>query len=347
MDHLNFANDHELFNSLEAILSSSERNLHEFISDLPNILATNNFRRGFHSEETNENKIHTFFNKFSTSSVSVSKDNAKELIALESKCEKLSAEVERLTTEKETAYEEIRHLKDQVLSQSIYCATLGAVLGNLTWRASRFPQTIDAWLSTLQSKLEEFLSIVYGTFSAFVNTYKTSLPPTSNVEYKFIIGLLGIVTNLSASPEGREFLITNSSGKEFVLEIIKLIPELPPSSGSSPLKRLILMVLYNVSMNKTGLQYLLASRVGDPLSHCLRDKSSMEETQLLCLRVLQSITYDLTEPKYIQDLTAAIPIDMIELMVSSKRSNLSNIAKQVIKHLRNCEKNCKVTSQDV
>lgn len=111
--------------------------------------------------------------------------------------------------------------------------------------------------------------------------------------------------------------------------------------------RLILMVLYNVSMNKTGLQYLLASRVGDPLSHCLRDKSSMEETQLLCLRVLQSVTYDLTEPKYIQDLTAAIPIDMIESMVSSKRGNLSNIAKQVIKHLRNCEKNCKVTCQDV
>lgn len=111
--------------------------------------------------------------------------------------------------------------------------------------------------------------------------------------------------------------------------------------------RLMLMILYNVSMNKTGLQYLLESRVGDTLSHCLRDKSSMEEMRLLCLRVLQSITYNLTEPKYIQDLTTAIPIDMIESMVSPRCDNLSNIAKQVIKHLQNCENNYKVASQNV
>lgn len=92
-------------------------------------------------------------------------------------------------------------------------------------------------VSQLQNKLGEFLSIVDVTFSEFVNIYKTSLPPTSSVEYKFIIGLLGIVTNLSASPKGREFLITNFSGGEFVLKIIKLIPELPSSPGSLSLKR--------------------------------------------------------------------------------------------------------------
>ncbi|XP_014484844.1 PREDICTED: heat shock factor 2-binding protein-like [Dinoponera quadriceps] len=267
MDEFSFENDQELFNSLETILSSTERNFHEFIDDIPNILVTNNFECKFKNEETNGDKIHMLFNKFSTSS--------------------------------------------------------------------------------LQSKLGEFLSIVDGTFSAFVNTYKISLPPTNNVEYKFIIGLLGIVTNLSASPEGREFLITNFSGREFVRKIIQLISELPSDSGSSPLKRLMLMVLYNVSVNKTGLQYLLESRVGDSLSHCLRDKSTVEEMQLLCLRVLQSVTYDLTEPRYIQDLNAAIPIDMIETIACSKRDNLSDIAKQVIEHLRNYEQNCKVTSQDV
>ncbi|EFN80570.1 Heat shock factor 2-binding protein [Harpegnathos saltator] len=232
------------------------------------------------------------------------------MITLESKCEELSVQVERLMTEKETAHEEIRRLKDQ-------------------------------------NELGEFLSIADGTFSAFNNTYKTSLPPTSNVEYKFVIGLLGIVSNLSASPEGREFLITNSSGRELVQKIIQLIPELPSASGSSSLKRLMLMVLYNVSINKTGLQYLLESRVGDPLRHCLRDKSSMEETQVLCLRVLQSVTYDLTEPKYIEDLNATIPIDMIETMALSKSDNLNNVAKQVIKHLRNCEKYRTVMSQNV
>lgn len=41
-------------------------------------------------------------------------DNTKEMLALESKCEELSVQVERLTTEKETAREEIKRLKDQV-----------------------------------------------------------------------------------------------------------------------------------------------------------------------------------------------------------------------------------------
>lgn len=76
-----------------------------------------------------------------------------------------------------------------------------------------------------------------GTFEAFVNTYRSAFPPTSNVEYQFVMGLLGIVTNISASPEGREFLITNSNGTEFVRKLIKLTPELPSAPGTVSLKR--------------------------------------------------------------------------------------------------------------
>lgn len=102
--------------------------------------------------------------------------------------------------------------------------------------------------------------------------------------------------------------------------------------------RLMLMILFNVSLNKKGLRCLLESRVEDMLSHCLNDKSSREKIQLLCLRVLQSITYDLAEPEYIQHLTVTIPIDRIETMVSSEHADISNVAKQVVQHLRNCQK---------
>ncbi|XP_024874517.1 heat shock factor 2-binding protein-like [Temnothorax curvispinosus] len=326
-------------NSLETILCSSERNAHEFIDNIPQIFAIDDLKAVSRREETNgEKNSHTLYDKFSTSSVSASKDNAKEIVALESKCEELRAQIECLTKQKEDAFEEIERLKDQILSQSTYCTSLGAVLGNLTWRASRFPQIVDAWLSNFQNKIGEFLSIVNGTFDAFVNTYRSAFPPTSNVEYQFVMGLLGVVTNISASPEGREFLITNSSGTEFVQKLIKLTPELPSAPGTVSLKRLILMILYNVSMNKTGLQYLLESRVGDALSHCLGDEASSEEMQLLCLRVLQSVTYDLEEPKYVHDLTTIIPFERIETMMSAKRSDISGAAEQVIKHLRHSQK---------
>ncbi|XP_012055043.1 PREDICTED: heat shock factor 2-binding protein-like [Atta cephalotes] len=338
MDEFNLENEHELLNSLETILNSTECNLHEFIDDIPQIFATDNLKAVSHKEETNGEKTHTLFDKFSTSSVNASKDNTNEIVALKSKCEELHTQIECLTKEKEEAFEEVERLKDQILSQSTYCTSLGAVLGNLTWRASRFPQIVDTWLSNFQSKIGEFLSIVNGTFGAFVNTYRSAFPPTSNVEYQFVMGLLGIVTNISASPEGREFLITNSSGTEFVQKLIKLTPELPSASGTISLKRLMLMILYNVSMNKTGLQYLLESRVEDTLSHCLDDEASSEEMQLLCLRVLQSVTYDLDKPKYIHNLITAIPIEKIEIMTSAKRSDISNAAKQVIKYLRHSQK---------
>jgi len=102
--------------------------------------------------------------------------------------------------------------------------------------------------------------------------------------------------------------------------------------------RLMLMILYNVSMNKTGLQYLFESRVGDALSYCLDDEVSSEEIQLLCLRVLQSVTYDLEEPKYIHDLTTIIPIEKIEMMTSVQRKDISDAAKQVVKYLRRGQK---------
>jgi len=102
------------------------------------------------------------------------------------------------------------------------------------------------------------------------------------------------------------------------------------------------MILYNVSMNKTGLRYLLELHVEDTLSHCLQDESSekksSEEMQLLCLRVLQSVTYDLTKPEYIRDLTRKIPIEIIESMTSAPRSDISGAAKQVVRHLRDGQK---------
>jgi hypothetical protein len=101
------------------------------------------------------------------------------------------------------------------------------------------------------------------------------------------------------------------------------------------------MILYNVSMNKTGLQYLLELHVEDTLSHCLQDESSekrSEELQLLCLRVLQSVTYDLAKPEYIRDLSRKIPIERIESMTSAPRSDISGAAKQVVRHLRDSQK---------
>ncbi|KAL0106937.1 hypothetical protein PUN28_015451 [Cardiocondyla obscurior] len=313
MDELNLENDREFLNSIETILCSSEHNVHEFQDDISQIFAPDALRAASYTKETN--------------------DNAREIVELEAKCKELHAQIEYLTKQKEDAFEEIERLRDQILSQNTYCTSLGSALGILTWRASRFPQVVNVWLSNVQDKIGELLSIVNGTFGAFVSTYKSAFPPTSNVEYQFVMGLLGIVTNISARPEGREFLITIPSGTELVQKLIKLTPELPSVPRTVYLKRLILMILYNVSINETGFRYLLESRVADALSHCLDDEASSAEMQLLCLRILQSVTYDL-EPEYVRDLIGIIPIERIETMMSASQSDISKAAELVVQHLR-------------
>ncbi|XP_076762706.1 uncharacterized protein LOC143430359 [Xylocopa sonorina] len=120
--------------------------------------------------------------------------------------------------------------------------------------------------------------------------------------------------------------------------MLKFMPTLPLSQGSLSLKRLMLMTFYNVSMNKTGLQHLFELRIGDVLSYYMKNNLVSDEIQFLCLRILQSITYDLTNPKYIQDLITNLPIDKIDDITTSNKDEMSMIAKLVLKQLRDLQK---------
>lgn len=94
------------------------------------------------------------------------------------------------------------------------------------------------------------------------------------------------------------------------------------------------MILYNVSMNNTGLSCLFEFRVAGFLSRCLEEDTLPEELQLLCLRILQSITYDLKDPKYIEDLTTSISIRNIKNIVVNGQAETCSVAKEVIKQLQ-------------
>lgn len=94
------------------------------------------------------------------------------------------------------------------------------------------------------------------------------------------------------------------------------------------------MILYNVSMNNTGLSCLFEFRVAEVLSRCLEEDTLSEELQLLCLRILQSITYNLKDPKYIEDLTTSISIRNIKNIAINGQSETSSVAKEVIKQLQ-------------
>nr|XP_031825488.1 heat shock factor 2-binding protein-like [Nomia melanderi] len=340
-DEINLKDEEVFLDSVEDTLITVQNSVHNFIKDVPRAMADIGLDLDLEKLSLeNGQRIEELIQSLPKSlNERLVKEREKNKIAeLELQCERLRAQLDQQAEANKNAQEEIAYLKEQMLNQSAYCTSLGAVLGNLTWRASRFPEIVDVWLSAFQHKIGEFLLITDGSFLAFVKAYRAAFPPTSNAEYQFIIALLGIVTNISASPEGREFLISNPNGKDFVQKIVSLMPTLPLSQGSLSLKKLMLMTLYNVSVNETGLLHLIESRVGDTLGHYLRNDSLPDEVQLLCLRVLHSITYGLTNPKYIQDLLTSLPIEKIEEIAGSGKNEASTFARQVVKHLRDSRK---------
>ncbi|KAI4500271.1 hypothetical protein M0802_004688 [Mischocyttarus mexicanus] len=325
--------ENEFLISLENTLKTIEYKLRQFVKNAPELLTDSELESELRTIEIEREKIHDLLVTVVQPVLSNRKDDAE--LGLQYKYDEMKEQLHSQTIELEKAIKETQSLKIQILNQSSFCASLGAVLGNLAWRASRFPEIVDIWLSGLQNKVREFLSIVSGSFVAFISTYETGIPPTNNVEYQFVLGLLGIVTNISSIPKGREFLITNQNGKDLVEKIIKFMPNFfPVAPGTHSLIRLMLMILYNVSMNNTGLSYLFEFRVAEVLSNCLKEDTVSEELQLLCLRILQSITYNLKDPKYIEDLTKSISIKNIKSIVANEQSETYSVAKKVIKQLQ-------------
>ena len=69
----------------------------------------------------------------------------------------------------------------------------------------------------------------------------------SSGELKFVLALCGVATNIAASPYGREFLMTNSTGKMLVNSILNTVCQLPPKRKQEmKIRNLCLKFLYNV-----------------------------------------------------------------------------------------------------
>jgi hypothetical protein len=92
----------------------------------------------------------------------------------------------------------------------------------------------------LQNKVTDFLAIVNGSLVSFMETYDALMPSQHTDESQFILSMCGIVTNIAATPAGRQFLVTNSNGRELLEQFGRILPVIPVPSGTY-LKRYMLL----------------------------------------------------------------------------------------------------------
>ncbi|KAJ9592576.1 hypothetical protein L9F63_015751 [Diploptera punctata] len=81
----------------------------------------------------------------------------KELVLLRSKYKNLQNEWDKQQEHLGKMQMELFKARNQLQHQTQYCASLGAITGNLIWKASRIPQIVDMLLAG--NKVAEFLSI--------------------------------------------------------------------------------------------------------------------------------------------------------------------------------------------
>jgi hypothetical protein len=65
-----------------------------------------------------------------------------------------------------------------------------------------------------------------------METYETSLPNQYAEESQFILSMCGIITNIAATSAGRQFLVTNTSGRDLLEQFNRILPVIPEPSGN-------------------------------------------------------------------------------------------------------------------
>ncbi|XP_040588013.1 heat shock factor 2-binding protein isoform X5 [Mesocricetus auratus] len=177
-------------------------------------------------------------------------------------------DLERLTTEVMQLRDFLPRLLNAELMESFQ--KLNVVEKNLERKEQELEQLrldcehFKARLETVQAdsgrekkdKALKFFNITGQTMESYVKSLDGDVKEVDSDENQFVFALAGIVTNVAAMACGREFLVNSS--RVLLDTMLQLLGDLKPGQCTK-LKVLMLMSLYNVSINSKGLKYISES----------------------------------------------------------------------------------------
>ncbi|XP_048732511.2 heat shock factor 2-binding protein-like isoform X1 [Ostrea edulis] len=258
--------------------------------------------------------------------------NLTEISYLRTRCETAVAECQLEKQENIRLRHKVDLLTQQLSQQSEYCSSLGSACCTLLWRVSRNEDTIQSIL--IGRKVEEFLTLVSNTLSSYVMTYKSDWPDVKSDESQFVHALCGIITNIAASAFGRDFLINNPHGC-LLIDTYIIVLEEAPTGKSSRLKNLILMGLYNVSINQSGIKYLSSKRGMMKLLAWLLQDEVATENQVNTLKLIQSMMSVDGSLNIIHELLEELPQSVLQEFQSDKNREIRELAKEIFSDIQN------------
>uniref|UniRef100_A0ABM5FY05 Heat shock factor 2-binding protein isoform X1 n=2 Tax=Pogona vitticeps TaxID=103695 RepID=A0ABM5FY05_9SAUR len=237
--------------------------------------------------------------------------------------------------EKLTARQHLNEAKQQLLQQAEYCTEMGAAVCTLLWSISSNEEAVKNILGS--NKAIIFFNIAGQTMESYVRSLSDDIKQhdMDSDESQFVLGLAGIVTNVAALACGREFLV--NSNRVLLDTMMQLLGDMKP--GWCPkLKVLMLMSLYNVSINVKGLKYISESTGFFPLLCWLLNDPDPE----VCLHVLQLLQSVILEPEVLTKSAAemrdSLPFPRIHMLSRSRNKDLQILAQELLDDLQVLER---------
>ncbi|XP_077900855.1 heat shock factor 2-binding protein isoform X4 [Ictidomys tridecemlineatus] len=185
-----------------------------------------------------------------------------------------------------------------------------------------------------KDKALKFFRITGQTMESFVKSLDGDVKELDSDENQFVFALAGIVTNVAAIACGREFLVNSS--RVLLDTMLQLLGDLKPGQCTK-LKVLMLMSLYNVSINLKGLKYISESPGFIPLLWWLLNDPDAE----VCLHVLRLVQSVVLEPevfsKSASEFRSSLPLQRILAMSESRNTHLQTAAQELLEDLRALE----------
>ncbi|XP_047419184.1 heat shock factor 2-binding protein isoform X1 [Sciurus carolinensis] len=234
--------------------------------------------------------------------------------------------------EKLALRQQLNEAKQQLLQQAEYCTEMGAATCTLLWGVSSSEEVVKAILGG--DKALKFFHITGQTMESFVKSLDGDVKELDSDENQFVFALAGIVTNVAAIACGREFLVNSS--RVLLDTMLQLLGDLKPGQCTR-LKVLMLMSLYNVSINLKGLKYISESPGFIPLLWWLLSDPDAE----VCLHVLRLVQSVVLEPevfsKSASEFRSSLPLQRILAMSESRNAHLQTVAQELLEDLRALE----------
>ncbi|XP_061309452.1 heat shock factor 2-binding protein isoform X4 [Pezoporus flaviventris] len=184
-----------------------------------------------------------------------------------------------------------------------------------------------------KSKAVKFFTITAQTMESFVKSLGEDMKQQDldSDENQFVLALAGIVTNVAALACGREFLV--SSSRELLDTMMQLLGDMKPGLCTK-FKVLMLMSLYNVSINLKGLKYISESPGFIPLLWWLLNDPDTE----VCLHVLRLLQSVILEPEVLaksaSEMRDTLPFQRIIALSKSRNADLQALAKELLEDLK-------------